>query len=283
VTDADLSSLLPGAEETKSEPEPEMAEAPIEVPDVLTGRSLGGLQIMHVDEQMPNINMLVYGPPGVGKTVLAGSASDVEEMSPVLLIDVEGGSFSLRAQYPQVEVVRIQSWSDMIKLYNDLYDGVHPYKTLILDSLTEIQKFSMLQIMKELIAREADRDPDVPGMREWGKNIEQIRRLVRAFRDLPYNVIMTALVVEDKDARSGVLHKKPSLSGKLSAEVAGFLDIVTYYYTKMVAVEGGDPEKHRLLLTQQTEDTIAKDRSDRLPMVIVDPTMRTIYNHIFSA
>ena len=241
----------------------------------LTERSLGGLQVSAVEDTAEFLNILVYGDPGIGKTVLAGSAAAVAEMAPVLFVDVEGGTYSLRDRYPGVDVVRVQSWQDVQKLYDELYRGDHGYKTIVIDSLTEMQKFSMYTIMTALVKDDPARDPDVPGMREWGKNIEQIRKLVRAFRDLPCNTIITALAMTDKDARTGITRTKPSLSGKLSNEVAGFLDIVLYMYIKVV-----DGEIQRLLLSTATDTQVAKDRSGRLPMVIENPTMQTIMNVI---
>jgi phage nucleotide-binding protein len=224
----------------------------------------------------PYFNMIIYGESGVGKTWLAGSAAVVEEMSPVLIIDIEGGTLTLRNTFPQVERVRVKSYEDMAQVYQELATGTTKYKTVVLDSLTEIQKFSMYTIMRDVLEKDEDRDPDVPGMREWGKNIEQIRRLVRLFRDLPMNVIFTALAVIDKNPKSGLLMARPSLSGKLSHEVAGFVDIVGYYYMK--EVEG---ELARLLLTTKTETEVAKDRTGRLDNVIVNPTMQILHDMAF--
>lgn len=219
--------------------------------------------------------MLVYGNPGVGKTVLAGSADVVPEMRPVLFLDVEGGTLSLRDRYPEVEVVRVQSWNDIQKVYDALFNRQTEYKTVVVDSLTEIQKFSMYTIMDFVVRKDPDRDPDVPSMREWGKNIEQIRKLVRAFRDLPINTIFTALEKSEKDTRTGVVSIKPYLSGKLADEVAGFMDIVSYQYTKVQ-----DGEVKRLLLTSATEKQVAKDRTGRLPIVLEEPNMDKIYDVI---
>ena len=253
--------------------------------EVLTRSNLGKLTVTPAALQDFTLNLLIYGRSGVGKTRLAASASVVPELAPVLLIDIEGGTFSIRDVYPDVDVLRVSTWTDMQAAYDELYEGKHKYKTVVLDSLTEIQKFSMLNIMEDLVKdpRNADRDPDIPSIREWGKNIEQIRKMVRAFRDLPMTAIFTALVNEDKNSKTGALERKPSLSGKLAGEVAGFLDIVAYYYVKPVAISGTSPpeyEQQRLLLTMQTEDVIAKDRSDRLPSVIKAPTMQDILTFI---
>jgi hypothetical protein len=118
-------------------------------------------------------------------------------------------------------------------------------------------------------------------MREWGKNIEQTRRLVRAFRDLPMNSIITALSKSDKDPKTGVTSMKPYLSGKLADEVAGFLDLVFYYYVKNVKEDDAVVQK-RLLLTSATGNVTAKDRSGQFPMLLEQPTMREIYDYAVS-
>lgn len=239
-------------------------------------RKIGGLAVTGVQDREPYINMLVYGDPGSGKTVLTGSAHAVPEMSPVLFIDVEGGTFSLRKRYPDVDVVRVTSWIEMQNVYNELYRGQHGYKTVVLDSLSEIQKLSMLGIMREVLAKEPDRDPEVPSIREWGKNGEQIRRMIRAFRDLKMNVLFTALAVSDKDQKTGKTLFRPGMSGKLAMEVSGYVDLCAYLYIKMV-----DKEMSRFMLTGTTETHVAKDRSDLLPMVVQNPSMQAIYDYIF--
>jgi AAA domain-containing protein len=244
-----------------------------------TASSFAGLRIEKVHEVEPNFNMLVYGRSGVGKTRLAGSAFAVPEMNRLLMIDIEGGSLTLRKDFPDVELVRVQNWTDMQKVYDGLYAGGHGFKTVILDSLTEIQKFNMSDIMRKLVDKtDGERDMDVPSLREYLKNLEQTRRFVRAFRDLPINVIFTALEREDKDRMNRPI-KLPSLSGKMSQEVAAFLDIVLYYATK--EVEGPDGKRQlRVLQSQATESTIAKDRSGLLPPVMTEPDMAKLYDII---
>ena len=241
----------------------------------MTLPTIAGLPVKKVNEHAPYFNMLVYGESGSGKTTLAGSADSVPDMRRVLLLDVEGGTLSLREAYPNVESIRIKSWQDMQSVYNELYAGGHGYTTLIVDSLTETQKMSMDKIMRKLVEEYEERDADVPGVREWNINIEQTRKFVRAFRDLPVNTIFTALVKTDKNMRTGSIKRKPSLNGKVADEVAGFLDIVAYLYVKEV-----DQVNKRMLLCGQTEDTVAKDRTAKLPTVVENPTMATIWNAV---
>lgn len=238
--------------------------------------AIAGLPVSRVIEQQPYFNMLIYGNSGAGKTRLAGSADAVPELRRILFIDVEGGTLTLRnTPYNAVEVVRVKTWQEMELVYDELYANPTQFNTVIVDSLTEIQKMSMDRVMRRLVEDNDERDADVPGMREWNINIEQTRKFVRKFRDLPVNTIFTALETTEKDMRKGTLKRKPSLSGKVKDEVAAFLDIVVYLYIKEV----GDENK-RILLTGQTEDTVAKDRSNQLPMIIEDPTMEAIYGYL---
>jgi hypothetical protein len=221
--------------------------------------------------------MIVYGDPGVGKSRFCGSASEVEEMSPVIFFDWEGGTLSLR-DYENVEVVRFKTWKQVDQVYGDLYNN-NPYKTIVVDSLTEAQKFCMAEAMREVIDKYPNRDRDVASVREWGKTGEQLRRLVRALRDLPCNTLFTTLQSEEKDDDGKLIKRYPALPGKLKQELAGHVDIVGYMYQKDV-INGPERSSKTLMLTQSQEKVTAKDRSGRLAQVIEEPTMKQIWEAI---
>jgi hypothetical protein len=249
------------------------------------GRTIGGVPIAKISQKTKAMNILLYGESGVGKTTLAASADEVPEMRKVLMVDLEGGTESLRFSYPNIDVVRAPTWNAMQAVYNDLHRGGHGYETVIIDSTTETQKFSMYNIMTDLVARKSDEskyvDPDIPSVREWGKNIEQMRRFIRRMRDLPIHTIFTALSMSVKDDKTGVTVIKPMLSGKLADEFAAFLDVVGYYYVKEVPVEGQDDEIKRLLLCRKTARIVAKDRTGNLQTVTQEPTMEKLYTAMY--
>jgi hypothetical protein len=216
--------------------------------------------------------MLIYGISGAGKTTLAGSSDSVSEMRPVLFIDVEGGTLSLRNMFPNVEKVRIGSWQAFDSLYEELKTGKHEFKTIVVDSLTEVQKLSMEFTMD---TRKGNDPMAIPEIKEWGINTEHVRKFVRKFRDLPMNVIMTALVRVDVDKRTTMTTKKPSLTGKAADEVSAFFDIVAHLYIETV-----EEKNERILLTDSIPGVIAKDRTNLLDKQILNPTMQYIFKQI---
>lgn len=248
--------------------------------------TFAGLDLLTVEDVPPWLNLMLYGDPGAGKTVLAGSADEVADMSPVLLIDIEGGAFSLKAFYPGVHVIRVRSLDQLVTIYKELEKGEHPYRTVIVDSLSETAKMIMNNIMAAVVAEDSDRDPDVPSLREWGKLGEQMRRMVRRFRDLPMHTIFTALLDETQDQK-GRVRKYPMLGGKLKREVSGFMDIVLFVYTKHVKINAAgeldkdaDESLHRFVLSSSTDEYVCKDRSNRMPEILLDPTMTKIHELI---
>jgi phage nucleotide-binding protein len=230
-------------------------------------------------ESITWINDLIYGNPGAGKTYFIGTAADIEATSPVLLIDVEGGVMTLRHRQ-DVDVVQVRTMKqleDVVialqKQGDDLY-----YKTVGLDSLTELQKLDMRTVMKEQFNKRPDStDIYVPSQREWGKSGERVRMIVRALRDLPCNTIMTALETKDTDERTNRTLIHPSLPGKLKTEIPGFFDIVGHL---KATNQGG--EVTRTLQTLGTENLIAKDRSGSLPPLMENPSVPSMWELIHS-
>jgi KaiC/GvpD/RAD55 family RecA-like ATPase len=116
-------------------------------------RKLAGFAIETCDDSPEWLSMMIYGVPGCGKTVLAGSASVVPEMSPVLFIDCEGGTVSLKRRYPKCHRIRVTNpeadgsivtdWTLIEKIYQALRKGTYSYQTVVIDSVTELGLIAM--------------------------------------------------------------------------------------------------------------------------------------------
>lgn len=246
--------------------------------DILTPTSFAGLKIEKPDlEAVSKLNMLIYGEAGVGKTWLAGSASRVPSMRNVLYLDAEAGKATLR-EHPDVEILPAKRWEDYIGVYNALKAGGHSYRTVVLDSLSEINEICKDQVMAEmkLDPENEQRDPDIPSIREWGKLQVRLTRLIRLYRDLPMHVIFIAHA-ERVQLKTGKHKWMPLLNGKLQMKVPQIPDIVFFMYNQEV-----DGEQKRLMLTTQTDNAVAKVRGATMPPVIgadETVTMQTILNY----
>ena len=90
-------------------------------------------------------NLLVYGPPGSGKTYMARTA--VEAGHNVLLLDADHGTMTLRDQ--DVPTLPITHFDELLEIYKELREGEHGYDTVFIDNLTEIQKLLIDQFKHE--------------------------------------------------------------------------------------------------------------------------------------
>lgn len=229
-----------------------------------------GLKIEKLSEKDPGVKMLVYGAPGVGKTYFSSSAPKP------LFVDVEGGTLSIRNAGRNIDVVKVNRFADIFEIHKFLMAGDHDYQTVIVDSLTELQKKSLDGIMEEAYRKDPmKRDPDVAELRDWGKNTAQLRKAVRYFRDLPMNVIFTSLEKDTKDESTGAIRVGPDLTPKLQNDVAGYLDIIAHMSTR-------DKEEGivRQMLVQPTGKYMAKDRSGKLGKIIKEPDFQAILDRI---
>lgn len=232
-------------------------------------------------QQVRYFNVMLYGDPGVGKTLLASTAQDHPDLAPVLILDTEGGTATIRDRY-DIDVLEVKSIKAMNEAFEhlrkDAANGEQYYRTVALDSLTEFQKVDLADVMVDAVAKNSREDKDVASQRSWGITINHTRALVRGFRDLPYNVIFTALAKTDQDSDNTII-TSPNLPGKLAGEIPGFLDVLGYMY---VEINKGVSE--RRLQVQPTRRVKAKDRLgvSQGKGVVINPTIPMLWNNMLN-
>lgn len=181
------------------------------------------------------VKALVYGPSGAGKTSFWGSAPKP------IFASAEGGLLSIASIKPAY--VDIRSTKDLTELYEYLKNKEHPYETVIIDSITEIN-----EIIKAGIEKKNGRGMQ---LQDWGFLEKEISDILRKFRDLNMHVLFLALEKYEKDGDK-IEKIYPLLNGKAQTGIAGFMDIVGY-----IMVDGSG---NRKIITKSNSRTLSKAR-----------------------
>jgi hypothetical protein len=170
------------------------------------------------DVPLDTVKAVLYGPPGSGKTTMGSTFPDV------LFLSAESGLLSVRDK--ALDVWTIDSWEDLEEAFAFLKAGGHKYKSVVIDSLTECQKKLNEHIVRKFPGKRRDYE-DLMSMSDWGYSMDRFRRMCRAFRDLPMNVVFIAL--DQTEATEEETVTKPALSGKtLATELMGWVDAGIY-------------------------------------------------------
>ncbi len=225
-----------------------------------------------------HIKALIYGPSGSGKTTFAGS---MQRKVKTLGLSAESGLLSLQnirddkgALIP-IEYIKIEKFEDMEAVYAELHHGKFKhYEGVFIDSLTEIQK-----TCKDFILAKTKKE-DME-MRDWGTLAMKIERMVRAFRDLPKHLVVTAAEDMKADKLTGEVRALPDLQGSVQTQLPYYFDEVFYAYSKEVG-EGDERRIRHHILTRNSGKYLGKDRSGRLPPVIIDPDFGKVFDLILA-
>ena len=182
-----------------------------------------------MSEVQRSLTMMVYGESKVGKSTFAVTAP-----YPRLMLDVEGGHRflpinvkywdPLRDEPPVADgtwdtcVVVVHDYDTVLKAYQWLQLGKHQFKSLIIDSISELQ----VKCMDNIAGTNAMQ------MQQWGELLRHMGALLRDLRDLTMHptapleaVVLTAMAKTDRDGRS-----HPYLQGQLAIQAPYFYDIL---------------------------------------------------------
>ena len=111
------------------------------------------------------------------------------------------------------------------------------FEAVIIDSLTEVQKYCVYKLMGLDMDSKLDEVPDYMQMRDWGSALEMILLMVRNFRALPIHKIFIVQVAEDQDEKKKRFFT-PALQGQAKASILGFFDFVGYYKIEQITEQG---------------------------------------------
>ena len=211
---------------------------------------------VHEGKFDPNkVKFLVYGESGVGKTVFASTWPN-----PVFL-DIDKGMASVNRE---VHRISIDSWDDLVEATDFLANEEHPFKTVVLDSLNELQYLSMRNVIQSFPSIRRSYD-SLASISDYGKMLDDFDKIVRFIKSMDTNVVFIAQVAQREFETDPV---QPQFTGKSTARnISRMMDIVGYL-DKRDSAEGA---KTRLMIFDAV-NYVSKDRSGKLPQQVENPT-----------
>lgn len=225
--------------------------------------------IQPVANDLGKINMILYGEPGVGKSVLACSgektlilASDSEETVSAAAL---GGSTADRWVVPD--------YSAITDAYEYLRYENHGYKWVWLDNATLFQEQGMDDIMTTLVAAKPGRNRFIPDKAEYLQNQQRLGVWIREMKLLEFNFGLVCHVQRREDPDTGDITMLPLLSGKqgeYAEKICGYMNVVCYM-TRIYK----DKAYHTKLHSNKVGKYYAKDRFSAIG-TLTDPTIPQI-------
>lgn len=220
-----------------------------------------------------SLSVLVHGESKSGKSMMAVSGS-----APRLLLDVESAARFLPIDavewdpanpppklgdgtdgQPDTAVVNVRNWKAAKDAYAWLHAGKHPFRSVAVDSISELQ-----QRYIESIAGRATIKID-----QWGSILREVGGFVRDLRDLtthPSMPIETLVITSMTRERDGFY--RPALQGQMMDILPYLVDIIGWLYIDTDA-QGNET---RRLLTRKRGKFIAGERvGGRIPPVMELP------------
>jgi hypothetical protein len=177
------------------------------------------------------ISMIAYGPSKGGKSTLGDTTP-----APRLVLDAEMGSRFTpsrkkkwdpsREAPPEADgtwdtvLVTVHTYSAVLKAYEWLNSGKHPFNSVVIDSISEVQQ----RLADSLVGTNPMQ------LQDWGTMLRQASDLVRKFRDLTTHqikpldcVLFIAMAHQRQD---GTWH--PHVQGQLKTTLPYYTDLLVY-------------------------------------------------------
>ena len=215
---------------------------------------------------------LIAGNSGVGKTSLAKTLPSAN----TLVISQESGLLCLKGT--SYDTIEIETWEDFTKVASGIKSGniykafphrKEPFRNYFIDSLTEI--------MDNYVAELKPQFPDKKNtFQMWGMYLDMATHYIKYLRDTKHaNVFMTCLTKKEQDGMNQI-DQFDFAGSKLKDKIKSYFDEVFL----LVAGKDEGGNSIRYLITDESESSLAKDRSGLLERKIVVPKVSNALSDI---
>lgn len=190
-----------------------------------------------------------FGEYGTGKTILAASATEIDDYAPVLIVDIEGSAAGVGRMYPDVDVVEVNSYEKLEALRHSLLHDDHPYKTVIFDTYNVAQNRAE-KFFKNKPENQNNKFGTWADLKEWSINF------VREMHHAPFLAIFIAHSQVDKDENTGRMITTVKIAGSAKTDVPAIPDLIGY----LEFVVDDEGNSVRVLRVGRSSSIITKNR-----------------------
>lgn len=214
-----------------------------------------GLTFVHPTSEVGHVNILAYGPPGVGKSTAAATAP-----GPILYANAEGpGALAFARKTAaergtEIHEARLTADLDarlfLRSLIEHVRSGADPVcQTLVVDTVGRLREHLIRQLVQQ---------GSKNSLQQYGEVSRVLAEFVRLARDLPINLVL--LAHEDFADQDGDRVVRPLIGGNQTELIPGEMDIVSYLFTRDL---DDDTVSHEAMFVEY-KGRRAKDRSGGL-------------------
>lgn len=266
----------------------------------MTAAELVVSELAGLDE---GLSMLVHGHSKVGKSTLTSTAP-----LPILVLDAEGSWRFIRKRGFTGTPLRVREWNPMLtppprhnrtgenplgdwdvihvtvrdwmvlrRVYDWLTQSVHDFTSVVLDSISEVQRRCKANIA----------GTEQMQIQDWGKLLTMMDSLIRSYRDLnlvPGGTVRCVVFVAESRLSNNKL--RPYMQGQIDTSLPYWVDVCGYLYVEeeldpAATTPGGTRKVRKLLVGPHPQYESGERVQGLLPDIVREPNIAGMMCTVF--
>lgn len=222
-----------------------------------------------IHEVPKHLFSVLYGPPGVGKTVaLARTAKKT-------LIYAGEKSFVSLSQFPEIQAKAIPStgYDKLTKLIADLYNDPQDYDHFMIDTFDDLIRKKLKEQRQKIKFKRHEATDDISSLEDYNLLNNHMADLIARLAMLPISVSVVShdRIPDPQSYGKGDRLLRPSIPFKVFESLNGYANVVGYMHMRKTKLEGNKTELRRVVAMQGNDEYEAKNHL-KLPPLVTDET-----------